>query len=303
MSRSGFAGDVRFALRGLARNRAFTAATVLTLALGIGANTAVFTLVDSVLVRPLPFRDSERLVSIGHLGRDGKDELPMSQGLYVLYRQQVRALTSLGLYGSNTVNLIVDGQPERVAAQVVTPGYFTTLGVEPALGRGFEEAEGAPGGEPAVILSDGFWRSRFGADRDILGKTIDINGRLRPVVGVMPRDFGFPDREAQLYLPMVIDPAQAPLGAFGAGGVGRLAPGATHASLNAELMGLIGRLAELFPESGAPAFLKEVNLHSRVRSLKESLVGEVSTTLWILLGTMAFVLLIACANVANLLLV
>src|SRR5688572_20852679 len=220
MAASGFTGDLRFALRGLFRNRAFTTATVLTLALGIGANTAVFTLVDSVLIRPLPFRDSDRLVSIQHLGRDGKDELPMSPGLYLLYREQVRALESLGLYGSNTVNLVVQGQPERVATQVVTPGYFATLGVEPALGRGFEEAEGALGGEPAVILSDGFWRSRFGADRDILGKTVDINGRLRPVVGVMPPDFGFPDREAQLWLPMVIDPAQAPLAAFGSGGVG-----------------------------------------------------------------------------------
>jgi predicted permease len=303
MSRSGFLGDLRFALRGLARNRAFTAATVLTLALGIGANTAVFTLVDSVLIRPLPFRDADRLVSIHHLGREGRDELPMSQGLYVLYRQRVRALESLGLYGTNTVNLVIQGQPERVAAQVVTPGYFATLGVQPALGRGFEEAEGAPGGEPAVILSDGLWRSRFGADRDILGKTVDINGRLRPVVGVMPPDFGFPDREAQLWLPMVIDPAQAPLAAFGASGVGRLAPGATLTSLHSELQGLIGRLAELFPESRAPAFLKEVNLRARVAPLKESLVGEVSTTLWILLGTMGFVLLIACANVANLLLV
>jgi putative ABC transport system permease protein len=303
MAASGFAGDLRFALRALSRNRAFTVATVLTLALGIAANTAVFTLVDSVLIRPLPFRAADRLVSLRHVGREGRDPLPMSQGLYVLYRQQVRALESLGLYGSNTVNLVVQGQPERVAAQVVTPGFFATLGVEPALGRGFEEAEGAPGGEPSVILSDGFWRRRFGADRDILGRTVDINGRLRPVVGVMPPDFGFPDREAQLWLPMVIDPARAPLAAFGAGGVGRLANGATLESLDRELQGLIGRLGELFPESGAPAFLKEVNLRPRVASLKESLVGEVSTTLWILLGTMAFVLLIACANVANLLLV
>ena len=303
MAASSFTDDLRIAFRALARNLAFTAATVLTLALGIGATTAVFTLIDNVLIRPLPFRDADRLVSLAHLGRDGQDELPMSQGLYVLYRQQVRSLENIGLYGSNTVNLVLQGEPERVAAQAVTPGYFATLGVAPAMGRAFDDAEGAPGGDPAVILSDGFWRSRFGADPDILGKTVDINGRLRPVVGVMPPDFGFPDRAAQLWVPMIIDPAQAPLAAFGAGGVGRLADGATLESLDGELQGLIARLAELFPESGAPAFLKEVNLRARVASLKESLVGDVSDTLWILLGTMGFVLLIACANVANLLLV
>ena len=190
-----------------------------------------------------------------------------------------------------------------IPAQAVTPGYFRTLGVKPERGREFSDAEGAPNGEPVVLLSDGFWRTRLGADPNVLGKTLDINGRMRTVVGVLPRDFGYPDREPQLWLPMVIDPASASLGAFGASAVGRLAPGATVESLHAELQGLIGRLAELFPESGAPAFLKEVNLQSRVQPLKEELVGEVSTTLWILLGTVGFVLLIACANVANLLLV
>jgi predicted permease len=298
-----FVGDLRFALRGLSRNRAFAVATVLTLALGIGANTAVFTLVDGVLIRPLPFHEADRLVSIQHLGRGGEDELPMSQGLYVLYAEQVRALDQIALYASTTVNLVVEGEPERITAQAVTPDFFTTLGAGPAIGRGFDESEGAPGGEQAVVLSDGFWRSRFGSDPDILGRTVDINGQLRPVVGVMPPQFGFPDREAQLWLPLVIDPAQAPLAAFGAGGVGRLAAGATLVGLESELLGLIGRLDELFPESTAPAFLNEVNLRPRVMPLKQALVGEVSTTLWILLGTVGFVLLIACANVANLLLV
>ncbi len=303
MASSGMLGELKFALRGLGRNRAFTAATVLTLALGIGANTAVFTLVDGVLIRPLPFRESERLVSIRHEGRDGKDQLPMSTGLYVLYGQRVKTLEALSLYSSNNVNLVMGGEPEQIPAQVVTPGYFRTLGVKPERGREFTAAEGAPGGEPVVMLSDGFWRRRFGADAGVLGKKVDINGRLRTVVGVLPADFGYPDREAQLWLPLVINPAQAALAAFGSNAIGRLSPGATVESLHAELQGLIARLAELFPESGAPAFLKEVNLQSTVTPLKESLVGEVSTTLWILLGTVGFVLLIACANVANLLLV
>ncbi|MGH7468785.1 MAG: ABC transporter permease [Longimicrobiales bacterium] len=303
MASSELLSELRFALRGLARNRAFTGATVLTLGLGIGASTAVFTLVDGVLIRPLPFRESERLVSLQHIGRGGQDQLPMSTGLYVLYARRAKTLEALSLYNATNVNLVMTGEPERIAAQVVTPGYFGTLGVKPARGREFSAPEGAPGGAPVVLLSDGFRRRFFGADADVLGKTLDINGRLRTVVGVLPADFGYPDREAQLFLPMIVDSARASLDAFGASAIGRLAPGATTETLHAELQGLIGRLSELFPESGSPAFLKEVNLQSRVLPLKESLVGEVSTTLWILLGTVGFVLLIACANVANLLLV
>jgi predicted permease len=300
---SSMMGELRFALRGLARNRAFTVATVLTLALGIGATTAVFTLVDGVLIRPLPFRESERLMSLQHIGRDGKDELPMSAGLYVLYGQRARQLEALSLYSSGNVNLVIAGEPERIASQIITPGYLRTLGVKPAKGREFIAAEGAPGGEPVIMVSDGFWRRSFGADPNILGKTVDINGRLRTVVGVMPADFAFPDREAQVWLPMIVDPAQAPLGAFGAQAVGRLKAGATVESLHAELQGLIARLSEFFPGSDGPAFLMEVNLQAKVLPLKQAVVGEASTTLWILLGTVGFVLLIACANVANLLLV
>ena len=298
-----FLKDLRFAFRGLVRRPAFTIVAVLTLALGIGANTAVFTLVDGVLLSPLPFRDADRLVSIQHLGRDGQDELPISQGLYVVYGEHARSLEELAMFTSTSVNLVVEGEAERIAVQVVTPGFFGVLGVSPAMGRGFDEAEGAPAGPLAVVLSHGFWRDRFGGDPDVIGRTVDINGQLRPVVGVMPRDFGYPDREAVLWMPLVVDPVEAPLGAFGPSAVGRLAAGATRDGVAVELQGLIGRLAELFPESGAPAFLNEVGLKARVMPLKESLVGDLRATLWILLGTVGFVLLIACANVANLLLV
>jgi predicted permease len=303
MASSGIMGDLQLALRGLARNGAFTAATVLTLALGMGATTAVFTLVDGVLIRPLPFRESERLTSLRHIGRDGADQLPMSQGLYVLYGKRVKQLEAISLYSATNVNLVIEGEPERIPAQVITPGYLRTLGVQVAKGREFTAEEGAPGGELVIMVSDGFWRRWFGADPNILGKQVDINGRLRTVVGVMPSDFAFPDREAQIWLPMIIDTVQAPLGAFGPQAVGRLAPGATVESLRTELQGLIARLGEFFPQSGEPAFLREVNLQTRVQPLKEAIVGEASTTLWILLGTVGFVLLIACANVANLLLV
>ncbi len=303
MGMRGWGKELKIAMRGLARHRMFTFVTVLTLALGIGANTAVFTLVDGVMLSPLPFDEPEELVSIGHIGRDGQDVLPMSQGLYVLYREQAPSVGEIGLFVPTAVNLVTEGEPQRVQVQAVTPGFFDVLGVAPALGRAFTEEEGAPDGEQVVLLSDGLWRTSYGADPGVLGRTLDVNGVSRRIVGVMPPDFGHPDREARLWLPMVVDPVQAPLASFGAGGVARMTPGTTPDALHTELQGLIARLPELFPESGAPAFLAQVGLTAEVAPLKEAVVGDVSSTLWILLSTVGFVLLIACANVANLLLV
>ncbi len=303
MSMTGVVNDGRFALRALLRRPAFAAIAVLTLALGIGANTAVFTLVDGVLLQPLPFHEPDRLVALEHLGREGRDELPMSQGLYLLYAEEASSLDGIALYAGTVVNLMAEGEPERVPAQAVTPSFFPVLRVQAARGRTFTEDEGIPDAEPVAILSDGLWRSHFGADPSVVGRTVLMSGVSRRIVGIMPPDFGHPDREARLWVPFVVDPARAPLASFGAGGVGRLSPSSSVESLSAELQGLISRLADLFPDSGSPAFLAEVGLRARVRPLKEAVVGDVSTTLWILLGMVGFVLLIACANVANLLLV
>jgi len=303
MTMTGMFNDMRFAVRSLLRYPTFTAIAVLTLALGIGANTAVFTLVDGVLLSPLPFDDADDLVALEHLGREGRDELPMSTGLYFLYREQASALEEIALYAGSTVNLVSEGEPERVRVQAVTPGFFNVLRVEPVLGRTFTEDEGHPEGESVVVLSNGMWRTRFDSDPSVIGQSLDINGRMRQIVGVMPADFGLPNRDARFWLPMQIDPLQAPLAAFGSSGVARLAPDATIETLDTELRGLISRLAELFPDSGAPAFLSDVGLRPSISPLKDAVVGDMQRTLWILLGTVGFVLLIACANVANLLLV
>jgi predicted permease len=303
MTMTGLFNDLRYAVRSLVRYPTFTSVAVLTLALGIGANTAVFTLVDGVLLSPLPYDGADELIAINHEGREGRDQLPMSPGLYVFYRQQARSLDDIGLYSGNAVNLVADGEAERIFVQAVTPGFFTALRAEAALGRTFTEDEGVEGAERVVLLSDGFWRDRFDRDPSVLGRSLDINGIMRRIVGVMPPDFGHPDREARLWLPMQIDAAQAPLGNFGMGGVARMSEGQTVESVDAELRGLISRLAEYYPDSQAPAFLAEVNLRPLVRPLKEEVVGDMGSTLWILLGTVGFVLLIACANVANLLLV
>ncbi|MEQ1856435.1 MAG: ABC transporter permease [Longimicrobiales bacterium] len=300
---TGLLADLRFAIRSLLRHPTFSLVAVVTLALGIGANTAVFTLVDGVLLSPLPFEESDELIEIRHLGRGGADQLPMSTGLYVLYREQAPALEEVGLYGAAAPNLVVDGVAQRVMAQTATPSFFRVLGVEAAQGRTFTEEEGAPGAEPVVLLSDGLWRDSFGADPAVLGRTLDLNGTSREIVGVMPPDFGHPARDARLWIPMVIDPANTNLAGFGSNGIARLAAGATVDGALTELTGLVGRLREIFPESGAPAFLEQVQLRAVVAPLKESMVGDIDTMLWILLGTVGFVLLIACANVANLLLV
>lgn len=303
MTMTGFLNELRFAFRSLVKYPTFTVIAVLTLALGIGANTAVFTLVDGVLLSPLPFEDSGELVALEHQGRDGQDELPMSPGLYVLYQERAATLSGVALHASAAINLVSEGEPIRMRIEYVTPPFFEVLEVGAAVGRTFTTDEGEAEGPNVVILSDGLWEERFASSPEVIGQTIDLNGTLHEVVGVMPADFGHPNRDARMWLPMQIDPLQAPLANFGASGFGRLAPGQSVESLDQELRGLISRLAEFYPDSGAPAFLEQVGLSPVITPLKQAIVGDMDRTLWILLGTVGFVLLIACANVANLLLV
>ncbi|MGD8278508.1 MAG: ABC transporter permease [Gemmatimonadota bacterium] len=299
---TGLVNDLRYALRSLLRKPGFTGVAVLTLALGIGATTAVFTLLDGVLLSPLPYRQPDRLISLDHDGREGQDLLPISAGLYLLYRDQSRTLESVAMHTPAVGNLVVDGEPERVPGRVVTPGFFEVLGVSPARGRTFAPEDGQPGGDPVIVLSDALWRTRFGADPSILGTTIDLSGNALEVVGVMPPDFGYPDREASFWTPFVIDETTAPIAGFGASGIGRMEPGQTIESVRAELDGMLANLPDLVPGPGSD-FLMQVKIRTRLASLKSSLVGTLSATLWILFATVGIVLLIACANVANLLLV
>ena len=159
---TGFLNDLRYALRGLVKRPAFSSVAVLTLALGIGATTAVFTFVDGVLIRPLPFADSQDLISIQHQGREGRDELPISDGLYLLYKEQASSLGGIAMYVPTAVNLLVGDEPERAAIQVVTPSFFDVLRVSPAAGRGFLPEEELPGAEPVVVISTACGRSRSG---------------------------------------------------------------------------------------------------------------------------------------------
>ncbi len=303
MTMTGWTQDLRLALRSLIRHRAFALVSILTLGLGIGINTTVFTLVDGVLLRPLPFPESEELISLQHEGRESDDQLPISTGLYQLYRDQARTIEEIGLYTTNQVNLIVDGRPERIEVQFVTPSFFTTLGVSPEVGRAFTEEEGLPGAGNYILLSHAFWRDAWGGDPGIIGQSIEVSGNVAEVVGVMPRGFGFPEPGARLWLNLQVDPENAPLSNFSADGVARMTDGSSIEAVVGEVGGLVDRMEEFFPESGAVTFLRGVGIAPVVVPMKEAIVGDVSTTLWVLLGTVGFVLLIACANVANLLLV
>ena len=296
--------ELRFAIRGLTRTPGFTIVAVITLALGIGATTAVFTLVDSVLLRPLPYPQSERVLSIRHEGRGGEDQLPMSTGLYLLYRDHARSIASIALLGNAVMNIAGDNDAERVTGASVSPSIHDVLLTVPAHGRRLLESDGEPGADPVVILSDAYWQSRFGGDPSVLNTTLLMSGVPRQIVGIMPRGFAYPDEEARFWIPLTVDPANAPLPAFGAEGIARMADGATLETVRADVAGIIGRLEELAPEAAqAVSFLREVRITGVVDTLKEVVVGNVSRVMWTLLGMVGFVLLIACANVANLLLV
>ncbi len=291
--------DLKFALRGLRRAPGFAAVALVTLALGIGANTAVFSLVNSVLLRPLPFAASHELLDLGHTGERG-DRLGTSEGLYLVYDEHARTLDGIALHRGTAANLVTDRAPERVTGELVTPGFFEILRARPAVGRTFSQKEGRPGGEPVVILSHALWRSAFGADRDIEGTTVRMDGVARRVVGVMPAGFTWPNPDTRFWLPMVVDPARAPAGDFSPDAVARLAHGSSLEAARAETAMLVSRLPDL---REGTEFLRDAGLVTRVITLKESVVGDVQRTLWVLVGTVGFVLLIACANIANLLLV
>jgi putative ABC transport system permease protein len=292
---------LRRTLRGLLRVPTFTAVCVFTLAVGIAAATAIFSIVNGVLLTPLPYVESERLVGLWHTDPSfGFDKLSQSPGTYQLYREHSRSFEDIALYRSSQVNVTGDGAPERLPAALITPSLFPVLRVKPSLGRAFVAEEGRPGTAPVVLLSDQLWRQRFAADPRALGRQMRINGVAREIIGVMPAGFEFPRPDTELWLPLEIDPARAKLEEFGPSGVARLRPGTTPAAAQADLERLLEGLSS---RDAAMAELVRDGFHARVLLLREDVVGNIGHTLWILLGAVGFILLIACANVSNLLIV
>ena len=277
--------DVRHALRRFAREPLFTAVTLLTLGLGIGASTTVYSVVDGVLLEPLPYEEPQQLVTVVHAapGWD-MDRIPNSRSSHVVYQEQTRSLQSMALHSGASVTLTEAGDPARLPARLVTPSLFQVLRVQPALGRPFTEEEGREGGEAVVLLSHGLWVERYGADPDMVGRTIPLDGESHRVVGVMPRGFAFPDQRVRLWLPMHVDPAATAFRGFNEEGIGRLAPDVTPEAARRELQSLVPRLSERYADF-TPALLEQTGLQVRVHPYMDDVVGEVRTALWVLLGT------------------
>jgi putative ABC transport system permease protein len=302
--------DLRYALRGFARRPAFTFAAVFTLALGLGATTAIFSVVYSVLIKPLPYPNADELVRIKHLVRPGGNtDLTTAPSMYFTYRDENRTLAEIGLWWEAGMTLTGLGDPERVRGVFVSHGTLQALGVRPLLGRWFTEAEHgrAADGAAPVILSHAFWQRRFGGDAAALGRVLTLDSRLSQVVGVMPRDFRFLDATLQpdvIFGGTGLDPAEQILDNFLYHALARLKPGVTPAEAQADLARMVPIWLDAWPLRPGVTYTRDAyaQVTPIVRLLKDELVGGVASTLWVLMGAIGAVLLVACANIANLML-
>ena len=296
--------DLRYAFRTLRKEPLFTAVAVLTLTLGIGANTAIFSLVYQVLLRPLPYPSADRLVFVWNTyPLMGLPQASVSIPDYLDRKTQAPAIEDATLVTGRSVSLAGGGQPEQLRALAVTPSFFSTLGRHPFLGRGFTEEEARPDADRYVILTYGLWQSRFGGDASVVGRDIRMNGEAHRVVGVLPADFRLPSRDLAVLVPFAFTPEQ--MSDQGRGNefssmIARLAPGATIEQLNAQMKTIVdGNLARL---PRFQSFARTSGFGGYAVGMREELVGEARTPLLVLQGVVLAVLLIACANVANLLL-
>jgi putative ABC transport system permease protein len=296
--------DIRYAIRTLRKQPLFTLVAVLTLTLGIGANTAIFSIVYQVMLRPLPYPHADRLVFIWNTyPLMGLPKASVSIPDYIDRKTQAPALEDATLFTSRSVNLAEGGQPEQLGALAVTPSFFSTLGLQPFLGRAFTEDEARPDADKYAILTHGLWQSRFAGDRSIVGRDIRLNGEAHRVVGVLPADFRLFPRNVAVLLPFAFTPQQ--MSDQGRGNefsqmIGRLRPGTTIELLNGQMKAIVDRNLERLPQR--QAFARTSGFGGFAVDLRQELVGDAEAPLYVLQGVVVAVLLIACANVANLLL-
>jgi len=287
--------DLRYALRQLAKAPAFTALALLTLALGIGACTAIFSVVNSVLLRPLAYPESDRLVVIREMDLPEFPEFSVAPGQYFSWLEQAKNFETLAAIRGGSYNLTGFGEPQRLTAKRITANYLTALRVHPALGRDFTPDEDAPGKSAVAILTHGFWQRQFGGRPDVLNQTLPLDGRPFTIVGIMPRDFQA-DSKTDLLTPAAYTPEEhQDHGAHYIGVIGRLKPGVTVEQARSEMNVIADRLAKQFPDTNKGWGVK-------LAPMLEYAVADVRPVLLSLLGAVGFLLLIACANVANLLL-
>src|SRR6516162_210136 len=287
----------RNVFRRLIRTPGFTGIALLTLAIGIGANTAIFSVINGVLIKPLPYPQAENLVGVWH----GAPGIPSIQGdvncsptMYFTYREESRTFEQFGLWSNGTASVTGVEDPEQVQALFLTFGTLQALGVQPKFGRWFSEADDTPGSPETVILTYGYWQRRFGGNAALIGRQIAVNSEPRTVIGVMPQEFRFLDSDADLLLPQKFDRNKVFLGDFSFQGIARLKPGVTLQQANTDIARILGIWINAWPTP--PGFARELFQNARfepkLKPLKDEVVGDVGTVLWVLMGTIGLVLLI-----------
>lgn len=282
----------------------FTATVVLTLALGIAANVAVFSVIKGVLLEPLPFDRPEQLIAIWHEAPGlNFDQINQSAALDIVYREESEVFDATAMWQQGRAAVTGTGEPEEVRVLSVTDTFLPLLGVDVTRGRRFDDADDAPGAPDTVLLTHAFWRKRFGGRDGAVGDSLILNGRPHTVLGVLPEGFSFLDQRAELLTTLNIDESQEVLGRFNYRGMARLREGATLEQANAEMDRLLPVTAERFPGGLTLEMMQEARFAATVHPLAGDVVGNIASALWILLGSVGVVLLVACANVANLVLV
>jgi len=284
----------------------FTLVTVLTIAIGVGANAAIFSVINGVLLKPLPYPDPERLVGVWQSAPGiGIKDLNASPSDYFTFRDENRTMQQFGVWTGGSVSVTGLAAPEQVQSLTVTEGTLNALGVQPLFGRWFNATDDRPGSADTAILTYGYWQRRFGGDVSVVGRQIRVDGQSKQIIGVMPQNFRFLDQKPDLILPQQFDRAKTTLGNFSYQALGRLKPGVSLAQANADLARMIPIVNTKFapPPGFSAKIFESARIAPNVRPLKRDVVGDLGKVLWVLMGSIGVVLLIACANVANLLLV
>ena len=298
--------ELRQTVRRLRQSPGFTLAVTLTLALGIGGTAAVFSVVNGILIKPLPFPEPERLIALKLQSRGGQSGIDASAAIYLTYRDNSQTFDSVSLYSPRTNSITGSGEPEQVQSLAVTHEFLPTLGVVPVFGRAFSAADDLQGNPKTVMLSHGYWQRHFGGGEDALGKTLIVDGEPHAVIGVLPQGFRSPlgsVQPAEILVPTQLDRARVAFGAFGPFGVARLKDGVTLDEASADVARMLPIAIETYPPVGFSGESLANRYTPDLRPLKEVVVGDLDEVLWILMGTLGMLLAVACANVANLQLV
>ena len=302
-----FTDQLRQVLRRLGRAPMFTAITLITLAAGIGANILIFSVLEGVLLKPLPYPEPDRLIGVWHTapGINIKN-LNMAPSVYFIDREQSTTFQDIGAYNDDSFSVTGTGEPQLVHGLDVTDGTLPLLGVVPALGRLFTRQDDSPEAPDTVLISYGYWREKFGGDPAVIGRPITADGKPREIIGVLPQGFQFlDDQDIAIIAPFKWDRSKLKLGNFSYRALARLKPGVTMAQASADVARMLPIVSRSFPppEGFSTQLFENAHIGPNLRSLKQEVIGDVGNVLWVLMGSIAMVLLIACANVANLLLV